>query len=84
MQIAKVVGTAVSTVKHESLVGTKMMIVQPLGVDSAADGFPFVAIDGVGCGVGQTVMLTSDGRFGRTLLNHQHNPVRWTIVGIKD
>ena len=84
MQPANILGTATATIKHESLIGAKLMLVQPLLDNGEPDGFPMLAVDGVGSGPGETVMITSDGRFGRKLLNHNNNPVRWTIVGIKD
>lgn len=84
MQVAQIIGTTTATIKHESLEGCKMLIVQPLMQDGSKDGYPMIAVDGVGAGVGDRVMITSDGKFGRKLLNHNHNPVRWTIVGIED
>ena len=45
---------------------------------------PIVAVDGVGAGVGERVMLTSDGRGARELLRARATPVRWTIVAIED
>jgi ethanolamine utilization protein EutN len=85
MVIGRVVGTVVSTIKHESMRGGKLMIVQPLMADGiSADGDPLVAIDGIGSGPGETVMMTSDGRCARDLLKAMATPVRWTIVGIQD
>ena len=51
---------------------------------SAISFFPQIAIDGVGAGVGQRVILTSDGRGAREMLGVEATPVRWTIVGIDD
>lgn len=85
MQPALVLGTATSTIKHATLKGAKMMIVQPFLVDGVTpDGFPLIAVDGVGAGRGETVMITSDGRGARELLKADATPVRWTIIGIKD
>ena len=60
------------------------MVVQPLKASGSADGDPLIAVDGVGAGSGQTVMISSDGPYGRKLLNAKINPVRWTIIGIED
>ena len=49
-----------------------------------ADGDPVLAVDGVGAGVGETVIITSDGRGARELLGVDATPVRWTTIGIKD
>ena len=61
-----------------------MLIVQPQMASGAPDGDPLIAIDGVGAGKGETVMITSDGRYGRQLLKSTINPVRWTVIGIED
>jgi ethanolamine utilization protein EutN len=85
VQLALVIGTVTATVKHETLRGTKLMIVQPQLADGvSADGDPLVAVDAVGAGCGETVMITSDGLFARQWLKTDATPVRWTIVGIKD
>lgn len=84
MQIAKVLGTTTATIKHESMRSAKLLIVQPLLTNGEADGDPLIAVDGVGAGKGESVMLTSDGRFSRELLSTDATPVRWTIIGIDD
>jgi len=85
MQLAHVIGTATATAKHPTLVGRKLLVVQPHMADGRSpDGDPLLAVDGVGAGVGETVMITSDGRFARELLQTQATPVRWTVIGIKD
>ncbi len=85
MLLAQVIGTAVSTIKHASIRRHKLLIVQPLMADERSpDGEPFIAVDGVGAGTGERVMLTSDGKFARELLQANATPVRWTIVGIED
>ncbi len=85
MQLAKVIGTATATIKHETLIGAKLLLVLPLMADGRSpDGDPLLAVDGVGAGRGETVMITSDGRGARELLKAEATPVRWTIIGIKD
>ena len=84
MQRALVIATTTASIKHSSLTGSKMMVVQPQMANGSADGDPLIAIDGVGAGVGETVMLSSDGPYGRKILNSPINPVRWTIIGIED
>jgi len=85
MQLAKVIGTATATIKHETLIGAKLLLVLPLMADGRSpDGDPLLAVDGVGAGCGETVMITSDGRGARELLKAEATPVRWTIIGIKD
>ncbi|MCL4200980.1 MAG: EutN/CcmL family microcompartment protein [Pirellulaceae bacterium] len=85
MQLAKVIGTATATIKHRTLVGAKLLLVQPALADGVTpDGDPLLAVDGVGAGIGETVMITSDGRGARELLKADATPVRWTTIGIKD
>ena len=85
MQLALVIGTATATVKHPSMHGAKLLVVQPLMADGrSADGDPLLAVDGLGAGVGETVIITSDGRGARELLGAEATPVRWTTMGIRD
>ena len=85
MLIGDVIGRAISTVKHSSMEGTKLLVIQPRMADGQSnDGDPLVAVDGVGAGIGQTVMITSDGRGARQLLGVTATPVRWTVIGIQD
>ena len=85
MYPATVIGNATATIKHESMHGQKLLIVQPLLVDrKTPDGDPLVAVDGVGAGIGEVVTISSDGRHARQLLGSDTTPVRWTIIGIHD
>ncbi|MDP6444602.1 MAG: EutN/CcmL family microcompartment protein [Pirellulaceae bacterium] len=84
MQIAQVLGPATSTIKHESMVGSKLLVVQPKLIDGGNDGGPLVVVDGVGAGKGQQVLISSDGRAAREMLQVDKTPVRWTVIGIQD
>ncbi len=85
MQVAMVVGKTHSTVRHETLSGKKMLVTQPLMADGAtADGAPLIAVDCMGAGIGDKVILTSDGAAIRTLFNVQNSPIRWAVLGIVD
>jgi ethanolamine utilization protein EutN len=85
MQQALVIGTATATLKHPTLRGAKLLVVQPYLVDGRTpDGDPLLAVDSVGAGRGETVLISSDGRFAREWLRAEATPVRWTIIGIKD
>jgi len=85
MQLALVVGTAISTIKHVTMRGQKLLVVQPLMANgTAADGDPQVAVDAVGAGKGQRVMITSDGKYMREILKAEATPVRWSVIGISD
>ncbi len=85
MQTAQVIGTATATVRHASLAGCKLLVVQPLAIDGASpDGEPQLAVDRMGATVGDHVIITSDGKFTRQMLNSDTTPVRWSVLGIKD
>jgi len=85
MLYGKVIGTAVATVKHASMEKQKLLVVQPCMADCRSpDGDPQVAVDGVGAGVGEFVMITSDGAYAREILGVEKTPVRWTVIGIDD
>ncbi len=85
MQTALVIGRTTATIKHVSLRGRKLLIVQPLMADARTpDGHPLLVVDALGAGLGETVIITSDGRAARELLGSDLTPVRWTTLGIKD
>ena len=85
MQLGKVIGTAVATEKHDSLIGKKMLLVAPLMADGKSiDGDPLLVIDAVGAGLHETVIITSDGAGAAELMGRNDSPVRWTTAGIKD
>ena len=85
MQIGSVVGTATSTVKHASMEGWKLLIVQFYGVDGKTpDGEPVLAVDTLGAGRGERVILSSDGAGTRKILKHDNTPVRWMVLGVVD
>ena len=65
--------------------GCKLLIVQPTLADGKSpDGFPLVAIDTIGAGTGERVVITSDGKATRELVNADATPVRWSVLGIAD
>lgn len=85
MQLARVIGTATATVKHPSLEGAKLLVVQPLMADAKApDGDPQISIDTVSAGAGDLVLITSDGRLLRDLLKSSTTPARWSTIALID
>jgi ethanolamine utilization protein EutN len=85
MQLALVLGSAVSTVKHPTLKGCKLLVAQPLAADGVSpDGEPLLVVDALGSGRGETVVITNDGRVARELLRNDTTPVRWTTIGVRD
>lgn len=84
MQLATVIGQATSTIKHPSLNGWRLLIVQPLTSKNIEDGDPLVAVDAMGAGTNDRVIITSDGAGARQLIGHKTSPVRWIVLGICD
>jgi len=83
MQIARVIGTVVSTVKNETLHGRKMLIVQTLDADLNDKGKPMVALDAVGAGVGE-LDFWCRGKEASFPFKRDETPTDCTIVGIID
>ena len=75
-------GNIVSTRKQESLVGSKFMEVQIMKNGQLTDEF-IIAIDSVGAGIGETVLITT-GSSARLALHNQNSPADAVIVGIVD
>jgi ethanolamine utilization protein EutN len=85
MQLARIIGTATATTKHPSLVGARLLVVQPLMADrQSPDGDPQIAVDTVAAAVGDTVVITSDGRLLREILKSDATPARWSTIGLVD
>lgn len=82
MIIGRVYGSVVSTHKLDSLVGYKFMLVQCIEKNELVDKF-LVAVDGVGAGIGEDVIVT-EGSGARMALNKPDIPVDAVIVGILD
>lgn len=84
MQIARVIGTVVSTQKHRKFAGAKLLLVQPLNMDDTARGAALLAVDGVGAGVHERVLIVLEGRAAGEVLGSKGAPVDAAIVGIVD
>ncbi|MFN7915895.1 MAG: EutN/CcmL family microcompartment protein [Vicinamibacterales bacterium] len=83
MQIARVIGTVVSTRKDENLTGIKLLLVQPLTPEREPAGRPLVAVDAVGAGVGEEVFFVR-GKEASFPFYPVEAPVDAGIVGIVD
>ena len=83
MQIARVIGTVVSTVKNESLHGRKFLIVQTVDAELKDRGKPMIALDAVGAGVGELVFWCR-GKEAAFPFKRDATPTDCTIVGIID
>lgn len=83
MQLARVIGNLVSTVKNESLEGRKIMVVQNLDENLEPFGQPIIALDAIGAGVGELVFWCS-GKEASFPFKRDSTPTDCTIIGIVD
>jgi len=84
MLIARVEGNVVSTRKHPSFEGWRLIICQPINKAGEAEGAPQVVIDAHGAAMHQRVIISSDGAAARKAVSDQKSPARWMIIGIVD
>ena len=84
MQIARVVGTVVATQKHPAFEGAKLLLVQPLTLDETPRGAVLLAVDGLGAGVNEKVLIVMEGRAAGEALGRRLAPVDAAVVGIVD
>jgi ethanolamine utilization protein EutN len=84
MIIGTVTGEVYSTINHPFYDGKKMLIVEKTAVDGKPSGDYLIAIDSVGAGVGQEVLVLDEGTGARQVVNSTTAPVRSIIVGIID
>jgi len=85
MLIGLVKGEVVASQKHPSHEGLKLLLVQPLELDGVErNGPPFLAVDSVGAGVGDRVLLTMDGWAAMTAVGRAHAPIDAGVVGVVD
>ena len=83
MQLARVIGTVVSTVKNETLEGRKLLIVQTLNASLEPKGKPMIALDAVGAGIGELVFWCR-GKEASFPFKRDSTPTDCTIIGIVD
>ena len=85
MILCRVIGNSVSSVKHPTYVGQKVMVVQPVEIDTHTPRLSsFLALDSVHAGVGDLVMAAREGNTARQILNNNDAPFHAVIVGIVD
>ena len=84
MLIARVLGEMVSTQKHPSHEGHNLLLVQPLELDGSNRGDAVVALDAVGAGIGDHVLLTTDGFAAMTSVGKTQSPIDMAVIGFID
>ncbi len=84
MLIARVIGEIVATRKHPSHEGRKVLLVQPLNLDGSDRGDAVVALDAVDAGVGDKVLLTTEGFSAMTSVGRPQSPIDMAVIGFID
>ena len=83
MQLARVIGTVVATIKNESLEGRTLLVIQTLNKDLKPQGKPMVAVDSIGAGIGELVFWCR-GKEASFPFKREDTPTDCTIVAIVD
>ena len=84
MTLARVVGTVVATQKHRKFEGAKLLLVQPITLDDMPRGGALLAVDSVGAGVSEKVLVVIEGRAAGEAVGRKATPVDAAIIGIVD
>ena len=84
MRLARVIGSVVATRKDHTLDGAKLLLTQPVDLEGQPVGGVQLAVDSVGAGVGELVLLVLEGRAAGAALGRRAAPVDAAIVGIVD
>ncbi len=84
MILARVAGSVVSTIKSPELEGRRLLLVQPIDLDGTDLGKDMVAVDTVGAGPGDRVLMFKEGGSARLLLKNPQVPLQLVIVAVVD
>jgi ethanolamine utilization protein EutN len=84
VKIGRVAGTVVATICSPALDGRKLLYVDLLDLDGNATGKDLIAVDAVGAGAGETVLVLDEGNGARQVLEAPDAPIRAVVVGIVD
>jgi len=84
MKLARVVGTVVSTINAEVYDGRKLLLCDLLDEREREQGGYLIAVDAVGAGAGETVLIVDEGNSARQVVNQTDAPIRAVVVGIVD
>ena len=84
MYLARVIGDVVSTHRHQHLGHRKLLLVRRLDLDDGEEGAEVIALDVIGVGVGEKVLVVQEGNAARTLFRDTKIPVQAVVVGVVD
>lgn len=82
MFMARVVGDVVASHRHATLGQKKLLLVRRLDLDGNEEAFETIALDVIGVGVGERVLVVQEGNAARTLFGDKHIPVQAVVVGV--
>lgn len=84
MKIGRVAATVVATIQVPALDGRRLLLVDLLDLEGRPTGKDVIAVDAVGAGAGETVLVLDEGNGARQVLGAPQAPLRAVIVGIVD
>lgn len=84
MLIARVIGELVATQKHASHEGRKLLLVQPLNLDGSNRGDAVIALDAVDAGIGDRVLVATEGFSAMTAVGRPQSPIDMAVIGFID
>ena len=84
MILGRIVGSVVSTIHHSIIEGRKLLVAERLDAGGQPSGGYVIALDAIGAGKGETVLILDEGNGARQILEDPRAPVRSVVVGIVD
>ena len=84
MLIGRVIGDVTATRKVASHEGRKILLVQPVHLDGSERGEPVLALDAVDAGIGERVLLTTEGFSAMTAVGRPNSPIDSAVIGVID
>jgi microcompartment protein CcmK/EutM len=84
MIFARITGSVVSTIHHRIVDGRKLLLAERLDLDGKPTGGYVIAMDAIGAGMGETVLVLDEGNGARQVLEDDSAPIRSVVVAIVD
>jgi ethanolamine utilization protein EutN len=84
MILGRIMGSVVSTIHHPIVNGRKLLVAERLDQAGRPTGGYVIALDAIGAGKGETVLILDEGNGARQILDDANAPVRSVVVGIVD
>lgn len=84
MILARITGSVVSTIHHPIVNGRKLLLAERLDETGQPTGGYLIALDAIGAGKGETVLVLDEGNGARQILDDSNAPVRSVVVGVVD